>query len=132
VSLVPERTRRRAEVSIVPLVDVLIALLFFFLVSMQFRDLQTLNITLPEIQTAGENQLADQLEISVTSEGEFRFNGEMLNEDELRVALQVAADVDRRIPVLLMADEEAAFKHVTLVMDLCRQFGLNEVRVQSR
>jgi len=31
-----------------------------------------------------------------------------------------------------MADEAAALKHVTRVMDLCRMHQLNQIRLQSR
>jgi len=43
MSVIPKRRRRKAEINIVPLVDVLVVLIFFFLVSMQFRNLNLLN-----------------------------------------------------------------------------------------
>ena len=43
------RRRRRPMINIVPLVDVLTVLLFFFLVTMQFKQVSTLNIMVPKI-----------------------------------------------------------------------------------
>jgi len=45
--------RRKPKIDIVPLVDVLMVLIIFFLVTMQFQDLRALNVKLPEIKTAG-------------------------------------------------------------------------------
>ena len=43
------RPRRRPELNLVPLIDVLVMLIFFAFVTMQFRAATTLNITLPKI-----------------------------------------------------------------------------------
>jgi biopolymer transport protein ExbD len=40
----------------VPLIDVLVMLIFFAFVTMQFRSATMLNITLPKIATAGKNE----------------------------------------------------------------------------
>jgi len=132
VSVVPERRRRRAEINIVPLVDVLVTLIFFFLVSMQFRDLHALNITFPKIETAGENIFMDQIEVAVSAEGEFYFNGVRMDRDELRRSLETAAEFAGETPVLVMADEESRLRDVTMVMDFCRKVGLERIRLQSR
>ena len=50
-----KRRQRKLYVNIVPLVDVLTVLLFFFIVTMQFKEIKVLNITMPEIKTAGIN-----------------------------------------------------------------------------
>ena len=115
-----------------PLVDVLIVLIFFFLVSMQFRNLTTLNITLPRIETAGRNEPVEQIEIAISASGEFFFNGSSVTQAELLEGIRVASEVSREIPVLLMADEDSYLKHVTFVMDACRKSGLEKVRIQSR
>ena len=91
--------RRRAEINIVPLVDVLIVLIFFFLMSMQFRDSKILNITLPKIETAGKNKALEQLEIAVDTEGKFYFNGAEISKGGLEEAVKVAA----YLPLLTLA-----------------------------
>ena len=68
------RRRRRPTINIVPLVDVLTVLLFFFLVTMQFKQVSTLNITVPKIETAGKNEIEERIVIAVSPEGEFYTN----------------------------------------------------------
>jgi biopolymer transport protein ExbD len=126
------RRRQRPTINIVPLVDVLTVLLFFFLVTMQFRQVTALNITAPEIETAGKNKIDEQVVLAVDAEGAFFLNDQRLEAEALDAALRVAGEVTPDIPVLLMADEEAPLKHVTEVMDLCRKNRLNKIRLQSR
>ena len=127
-----QRRRQRPTINIVPLVDVLTVLLFFFLVTMQFRQVTALNITAPEIETAGKNKIDEQVILAVDAEGAFFLNDQRLEKEALDAALRVAGEVTPEIPVLLMADEEVPLKHVTEVMDLCRKNRLNKIRLQSR
>ena len=126
------RRRRPPTINIVPLVDVLTVLLFFFLVTMQFKQNNALNLVLPEIETAGSNQISEDLLLAISTEGELYLNNQLLEFEALAQAIQLAGQLTPEIPVLIMADEAAALKHVTRVMDLCRMHQLNQIRLQSR
>ncbi|MFP4068816.1 MAG: ExbD/TolR family protein [Opitutales bacterium] len=126
------RRRRQPAINIVPLVDVLTVLLFFFLVTMQFKQVSALNITVPRIETAGENEIKEQIVIAVSPEGELFLNDRPVTENQLRNAMELAGETTPEMPVLLIADEAAALKHVTAVMDICRGNRLNKIRLQSR
>ncbi len=132
MSLVDRPRRRRVEINIVPLVDVLTVLIFFFLVSMQFRNVTTLNLILPKIETAGRNRVVEQLEIAVDAEGNLYHGGTPVTKEKLEAAVRFQAEVDRDIPVLVLADEETYLKNVTFIMDTCRAAGLEKIRLQSR
>ena len=126
------RRRRQPAINIVPLVDVLTVLLFFFLVTMQFKQVSTLNITVPKIETAGENEIQEQIVIAVSPEGEFYLNDRPVEKTALEAAMKLAGELTPDLPVLLIADEEVSLKYVTEVMDVCRSHQLNKIRLQSR
>lgn len=126
------RRRRQPTINIVPLVDVLTVLLFFFLVTMQFKQVSTLNITVPKIETAGKNEIKEQIVIAISPEGEVFLNDRSVAIDQLKAAMQIAGTTTPDMPVLLIADEEVPLKHVTEVMDICRGNQLNKIRLQSR
>lgn len=126
------RRRRQPAINIVPLVDVLTVLLFFFLVTMQFKQVSTLNITVPEIETAGENEIREQIVIALSPDGEFYLNDRLVEKPELEAAMELAGELTPDMPVLLIADEEVPLKFVTEVMDVCRSHQLNKIRLQSR
>ncbi|MGJ8649716.1 MAG: ExbD/TolR family protein [Opitutaceae bacterium] len=126
------RRRRQPTINIVPLVDVLTVLLFFFLVTMQFKQVSTLNITVPKIETAGKNDIKEQIVIAISPEGEVFLNDRSVAINELKAAMQIAGRTTPDMPVLLIADEDVPLKHVTEVMDVCRGNQLNKIRLQSR
>jgi len=127
-----KRRQRKPYVNIVPLVDVLTVLLFFFIVTMQFKQFKVLNITMPEIKTAGVNQVDDQIIIAIDESGEIFYNGIAVTIKQLSESLVATNQVKADFSVLIMADEETELKVITEVMDLCRNNQLNQIRLQSR
>lgn len=126
------RRRRQPSINIVPLVDVLTVLLFFFMVTMQFKQLSALNITVPKIETAGKNEITEQIVITLTAEGIIYLNDRQIKTAQFEQAIALAGEVTPELPVLLIADENVPLKHVTEVMDVCRGNQLNKIRLQAR
>ncbi len=124
--------RRKPKIDIVPLVDVLMVLIIFFLVTMQFQDLRALNVKLPEIKTAGSNLLDGQLAISINRDGNYEINGVKSNKQEIEKIMAQASGISKETKVLIAADEEVPLKYVTEIVDLCRISGLRDFRLQSR
>ena len=118
--------------NLLPLIDVLVMLIFFAFVTMQFRWASTLNITLPKVETAGKNEFKGTVTIGVSNEGVMSFNGQVVTEDEIADLLKQVRDVDRDIPVLIAVDEATPLKTVAFLMDACRKAGLNKFSLQSR
>ncbi|WP_221028999.1 ExbD/TolR family protein [Actomonas aquatica] len=127
-----QRRRKRPEMNLLPLIDVLVMLIFFAFVTMQFRSAATLNITLPKVETAGKNEFKGTVTIGVSNEGDITFNGQVVSEAEVEELLRQVRDVDRDIPVLIAADETTPLKTVAFLMDACRKAGLNKFSLQSR
>jgi biopolymer transport protein ExbD len=131
MSLRPKR-RNMPRVDVIPLIDVLMVLILFFLTSMQFQDLRTLNVTLPKIDSAGSNKITNQLVVSVSQKGEYFLNGNEDNLKKIGEVMKSSASLPRKPAVLVVADENAPLKHVTKIVDLCRESGLDDFRLQSR
>ena len=127
-----QKRRKRPELNLVPLIDVLVMLIFFAFVTMQFKSAATLNITLPKVETAGKNEFKGTITIGIDKEGVIAFNGQVVTEEQLMALLEEVKNVDRDIPVLIMGDEESQLRKLTFVMDACRKKGLNKFSLQSR
>ena len=126
------RKRRQPTINIVPLVDVLMVLLFFFMVTMQFKNVTALNITVPKIETAGKNEIQEQIVIALSPEGDIFLNDRPVEKPQLESAMELAGEMTPDLPILLIADEEVPLKYVTEVMDVCRSHQMNKIRLQSR
>ena len=126
------RKRREPRIDIVPLVDVLMVLIIFFLVTMQFQNLRALNVKLPEIESAGSNLASNELVVTIKRNGECFLNGLSVEKDSLSKVFASASQVSDSVKVLIVADEEVPLKYVTQIVDLCRLNGISDFRLQSR
>ncbi|HKB92065.1 MAG TPA: biopolymer transporter ExbD [Opitutaceae bacterium] len=127
-----QKRRARPEMNLVPLIDVLVMLIFFAFVTMQFRAATTLNVTLPKIETAGKSEFKGTITISIGKDGTLDFNGTPIKEDSLNAMVQAVRAKDKDVTVLIKADENVPLRLVTLTMDTCRKNGLSKIRLQSR
>jgi biopolymer transport protein ExbD len=127
-----QRRRRRPELNLVPLIDVLVMLIFFAFVTMQFRSATMLNITLPKIATAGKTEYKGTVTIGIDNSGNVSFNGHNVSDSDLVALLKGVSETSRDIPVLIKADETTQLKKLAFVMDACRTAGLNKFSLQAR
>ena len=127
-----QKRRKRPELNLVPLIDVLVMLIFFAFVTMQFKSAATLNITLPKVETAGNNEFKGTVTIGIDKDGIVSFNGKKVSDEQLIGLLEEVHNVDKDIPVLIKADETTQLKKLAFVMDACRKTGLNKFSLQSR
>jgi biopolymer transport protein ExbD len=127
------RSRKSSpRVDVIPLIDVLMVLILFFLTSMQFQDLRALNVKLPKIDSAGSNKISNQLVVSISKAGEYLLNGNEDDLNEIGKVFRTSAQLPKKPGVLVVADEDVPLKHVTEVVDICRESGLDVFRLQSR
>jgi biopolymer transport protein ExbD len=126
------RKRRRPELNLVPLIDVLVMLIFFAFVTMQFRSVSTMNLTLPKVETAGKSELKESLTISIAKEGTVEVNGQAATMDTLDQIVKEIGRVSKEVTVVIRSDENTPLRFVTQAMDTCRKQGLNKIRLQSR
>jgi len=127
-----KRKRKSPKIDIVPLIDVLMVLIIFFLVTMQFQDLRAINVKLPKIDSAGSNLLEDELVVSIDEQGLFYLNGQPVVEQRVAEIFEAASRLPAKPTVLVVADEDVPLKFVTRIVDLCRQNGLRDFRLQAR
>jgi biopolymer transport protein ExbD len=127
-----QKRRRRPELNLVPLIDVLVMLIFFAFVTMQFRSATMLNITLPKIATAGKNEFKGTVTLGIDNKGQISFNGKDVSDEQLLPLLKQISEQNRDVPVLIKADETTQLKKLAYVMDACREAGLAKFSLQAR
>ena len=126
------RRRNRANINIIPLMDVLTILIFFFLVSMQFKEMTTLNLTLPKIESAGRNDYPERVLVGIDESGQIFLENQPVPMDELQAVLARVSEISNDVPVLIKAHNLTPLQTITDVMDACRLNGLSKIRIQSR
>lgn len=127
-----QKHRKRPELNLVPLIDVLVMLIFFAFVTMQFKQATTMNLTLPKVETAGKSELKDSVTISIAKEGTVDFNGKPATMATLQQLVKEVGAVSKDVTIVIRSDENTPLRYVTEAMDTCRKQGLNKIRLQAR
>lgn len=120
------------EVSLTPLIDVVLLLIIFFMVTSSFVRETELKVELPEstAETAVEERPA--LEIIVNREGEYYVNGQPLvasNPEVLQRALAKVAGERRDQPLTIRADAQTTHQSVVTVMDVAGRMGFANITI---
>lgn len=127
--------RDEPEVNLTSLIDVVLLLLVFFMVSTSFVRQAQLKVRLPEASSAMEPaQMIPLLEIIITADGDFWVNDQQLiNNDPktLRMALARVAGKDRALPVTIRADARSTHQDVITAMDVVARLGFSQVNIAT-
>jgi biopolymer transport protein ExbD len=134
MNLKPRRPEE-PELNLVSLIDVVLMLVVFFMLSSTFIDETSLRIRLPEVANrAGVPPAGEALVITVTESGGYRLNGRDLinaSADTLRAALVRTAGDDRSATVTIRADARASHQAVVTALDVAGRLGFADVDIAT-
>ena len=129
------RPRAEPEVNLTSLIDVVLLLLIFFMVSTSFVKQSQITIRLPEAEsTSIVEEKPNQLDIMITEQGTYLVNGrELINNrpETIRNALQKLSDGDRNLPLTISADANARHQHVVTAMDVAGKLGFVKINIAT-
>ena len=122
------------EVNITSLIDVVLLLLIFFMISTTFQREAQLQVELPEASLEPGTEPADKLEITIDILGNYFINGkEVTNSrfDTLKRAIQQTIGEQSGLPVIIRADAGTPYQAVVSAMDAARQLGLLQISLAT-
>ena len=129
------KTREDPEINLIPLIDVSLLLVIFFMLSSTFMQEGRLKIELPQASLVPTGkQKSDPIVVSVTQSGSYRVNDrELINSspDTLRAAILEVAGSDRNKPVTLRADGRATHQSVVSAMDVLGKLGFVKLNIAT-
>jgi biopolymer transport protein ExbD len=129
------RSREEPEINLTSLIDVVLLLLVFFMVSTSFVREAEIAIRLPEATAESQPETtAEVLEISITESGNFAVNGRSLINNErrtLRAAIERLIGNRRDIPVIIRADAQSAHQDTVTAMSVAGDLGFVEINIAT-
>ena len=129
------RPRTQPEVNLTSLIDVVLLLLIFFMVSTSFVKQSQITISLPEADsTAIVEEVPEQIDIMITETGGFLVNGrELVNNrpETIRNALQKASGGNTSLPLTISADANARHQYVVTAMDVAGKLGFVQISIAT-
>ena len=128
------RAEADPEINLVPLIDVILVLIIFFVVTTTFDLNSALKLELPSASAEQSEAPEHALSVPVNAEGRYFIDEhEALRTDVdslKRTILEVAGD-DRQRPVLLRADARTPHQAVVTAMDALGQLGFRQISIAT-
>jgi biopolymer transport protein ExbD len=122
---------KRGRVEIIPMIDVMLFLLvFFIIVTLQMIPDAGVSLLLPGSSTA-DHLPHPEFTINVTKDGTILLKGQAMSAEALTAFL--AADGNpAKTTVTIAADQETPFQAFVHVIDACRKAGVSDIGIAAR
>ncbi|MCX7896742.1 MAG: biopolymer transporter ExbD [Rhodocyclaceae bacterium] len=120
------RMREEPEINLIPMIDVLLVILIFLMVTTTYSKFSGLEVNLPTAETQGQPEKANEIDVVVTASGQVFVGHKPVTGglEALREALQSAMRGADKPIVVINADAKATHQSVVDVMQAARAVGL--------
>ena len=125
------KLRRRAEplvmgFQIAPMVDVLLVLLCFFILTWNFARKETeLDVKVPTAEHGHEPSLeVNQSVLNLKEDGTMVMNTKPITFEELGTKMKTLSEVNPNYAIILRGDENVPYKYVARVLGVCNGAGI--------
>ena len=122
------------ELNLTSLIDVVLLLVIFFMISTTFVQEGRLRVELPEAGSATADRSRQPIVITITAQGSYRINERALvnnQRETLLAALRLVASESGTQPVTIRADARATHQAVVTAMDVAARLGFNQVNIAT-
>jgi biopolymer transport protein ExbD len=122
------------EINVISLIDVMLTLLMFFVMTTTFLQHSAMKVALPEASETAQEQQNNALVVMIDSNSHFYVdNNEVLNPslDSLKEAIARIAGDDRERTVILRADAMTPHQAVVTAMDALGQLGFTHLSIAT-
>lgn len=129
------RNREEPEINFIPLIDVLLVLLIFFMVASTFRKESELKLQLPESSQQVTPPEKNQLELRIDRTERYELDqvllGDKLSTEALQTALAKALESNRERPLIISADAQTPHEAVVRALDAAGKIGITKVGISA-
>ncbi|NUS39512.1 MAG: protein TolR [Lysobacter sp.] len=130
------KRRLKAEINVVPYIDVMLVLLIIFMVTAPLLNLGT-DIKLPDSKAKALSTPRQPIVVSVYADGRYALMVEKGDNRELQAAeitarLRAIHEQNRDAAVLVNGDKDASYQKVINAIDLTKEAGFQQVSLISR
>ncbi len=129
-----DRADDEPEINLVPLIDVILVLIIFFVITTTFDARSTLQLQLPNAKGEPTADQTKALSVLINAEGRY-FVGEQevlrTDIDALKQTITQVGGNDRERPVLLRADARTPHQAVVTALDALGQLGFRKISIAT-
>jgi biopolymer transport protein ExbD len=123
------------EINFIPLIDVLLVIIIFLVVSTTFARFSQLKINLPTAEANIADKNLDYINVTISKDGQYTINQKSISAqtiEDLIIKLREisAGNIDN--PLVINADALASHQSVINVMEASRQVGLTKITFSTK
>lgn len=119
------------EINLTQLIDVVLLLLIFFMISTSFVSQPGINIKLPQSRTSESTQ-GNITRVTLTATGLVFVGDRKLNWEGLALALTAERKRDEHNLLVIKADQSVKHGAVVRVMDVAKEVGFDRIAIATR
>ena len=124
------RKHEELEINLVPLIDVLLVIIIFLVVSATFSRINELQINLPTAEANAPQEKPLIVDVGVDASGQYTVNKTTLTQpsvEAIATALKKAVGNGKEPTIIINADAKATHQSVVNVMEASRQAGYTHI-----
>ncbi|MCL2308629.1 MAG: biopolymer transporter ExbD [Proteobacteria bacterium] len=129
------RMRDEPEINFIPLIDVLLVILIFLMVSTTYQRIRELQIMLPEANAVKPEMKPVEVNVGVDAHGNYVLNKQVFRfstVEDFAALLQAAAQDGKDPVVIINADAGASHQSVIRVMEAARLADMPRITFATR
>jgi biopolymer transport protein ExbD len=129
-----DRRQDEFEINVVPLIDVLLTLLMFFVLTSTFIQHSRMQVTLPNASVQDRDMNAPALTIMIDRDGHYWVGSDAVpgeGIDALKQVIARNANGDHDRPVTIRADALSSHQSVVTAMDALGQLGFTRLSIAT-
>ena len=126
----PRAHREEPEINFIPLIDVLLVILIFLMVTTTYSRFAELQINLPTAESSKPPERLDQIDVAVDAKGNYAINKNVIKgavRDALLQALKSAGGAMKDPVIVINADADASHQSVIRVMEAAQAAGYGKI-----
>jgi biopolymer transport protein ExbD len=128
-----EETPRKARIEIIPMIDVMMFLLVFFvLISINVIPALGIKTALPKSSQAQETKAVKNAVITLAKSGDIQLAGASVSLDELKPRLQAMQKPDQSLNIIINGDEAVPMQRLVDVMDALKDSGFDSLSIAAK
>jgi biopolymer transport protein ExbD len=133
ISIPSPRSRRKARIEIIPLIDIIFFLFAtFVMVSLSMVKNNGIAVNLPTAGTGSPQDRSHSAVITVAANGGLFFDKRSITRDELGALLRDFAAANPNPAIFINGDANADFGSAVSILDQVRAMGIRKVAIQTR
>jgi biopolymer transport protein ExbD len=124
------REKEPLEINLVPLIDVMMVILIFLMITTTYNKYTELQINLPSADADKQAERANEVAVLVNTQGQYVINRRAVvfrSVEQLAEELKRAASTAKEPVVVISADANTTHQAVVRVMEAARLAGLSQI-----